>query len=110
MTGAKKAVTATKSVIEPKKVDTATKSVIEPKKEAVTTKVVTDAPSTGKELITVELVDGLTYRLLGGPVFFKGKPQTVNSNLADRLLKTGFFKVRGGTNVPNTRRNESTRS
>jgi len=81
----------------------------ESKKAAVTTGVVTVKPSAGKDHITVELVGGLTYRLLGGPVFFKEKPQEVNRSLANRLLKTGLFKVRGGTNVPNTRRTESTR-
>jgi len=80
----------------------------ESKKAVVATKVVTDVPSTSKDLMTIELVDGLTYRLLRGPVFFKGKSQAVNYNLANRLLKTGLFKVRGGTNVPNTRRIEST--
>jgi len=82
----------------------------ESKKAAAAAKVVTDMPSTSKDLMMIELVDGQTYRLFGGPVFFKGKPQAVNYKLADRLLKTGLFKVRGGTNVPNARRAESARS
>jgi len=66
----------------------------ESKKTAATfNKSVVTTPPVNDNLVTIELTGGLTYRLLDGTTFFKGKPQKVNRKLADQLLKTGLFKV-----------------
>lgn len=71
-------------------------------------KAATVKPSASSDKVVVELTGGLSYHLLDGPSFLKGRPQEVDRKLADRLLATGLFQLVGGANVPDTRRTEGT--
>lgn len=81
--------------------------VAEPSKVSTSDQPKTLVVSKPKDQIKIELVGGLSYHLLAGPTFFKGRPQEVSRELGERLLATGLFRRVGDSSVSDTGRAES---